>query len=292
MRDVAELVLDARAMLGEGAFWDAERRRLLWVDILGCKLRIFDPATKENRTIDLDQHVGAVVPRRAGGVALALHHGFALMDLESGQLTMIHDPEADRPRNRFNDGKCDPAGRFWAGTISLDDEPGVAALYRMDADRCVHCVLEGVSISNGLAWSLDRRRMYYIDTPTREVATFDYDDATGAIAGRRVAIRVPESMGAPDGMTIDSEGMLWVALWGGGQVGRWDPATGRLLDTIAVPARLVTSCALGGPRLDELYITTARVGLSADELARQPLSGGLFRAPVPVPGLPLPGYAG
>lgn len=292
MSQSAELVLEARAALGEGAIWDADRGVLYWVDILGCQVHIYDSAQGQDRTIDVGQYVGAVVPRTSGGLMLALHNGFASLDLASEEVEIVADPEGRPPGNRFNDGKCDPAGRFWAGTLALDGSPGVAALYRLNADLSVHKMLEDVTCSNGIVWTLDHQTMYYIDTGLGRVDAFDYDLETGTISGRRTAFEVPPERGYPDGSTLDSEGMLWVALWHGGAVSRWNPATGELLQVVEVPAPNVTSCAFGGPHLDQLYITTARNGLSAQELEAYPLAGGLFRAEIGVTGLPAFGFAG
>jgi sugar lactone lactonase YvrE len=273
-----ELVLDSQATLGEGAIWHARERRLYWVDIEPGRLHVFNPVDGSDRVFELGQMVGTVVPRARGGVMLALHHGFAAFDPPTGRWTRWSDPEGHLPRNRFNDGKCDPAGRFWAGTISLDREPQAASLYCLEPDGRVRTMLQGITNSNGIAWSLDRNTMYYIDTPTQQVTAFDYDLASGQIVNPRTVITIPTDSGKPDGMTVDAEGMLWIALWEGGCVGRWDPRSGARLDTVAVPARRVTSCAFGGPNLDELYITTARIGLTESDLAEQPHAGGLFRA--------------
>jgi sugar lactone lactonase YvrE len=289
---LAELVLDAKATLGEGAIWHGREQRLYWVDITAGLLHAFTPADGSDRVFNVGQMVGAVVPRARGGVMLALHHGFAAFDLESGKLTPWSDPESDLPRNRFNDGKCDRAGRFWAGTISLDRDPGAASLYCLDSDGRVRTMVQGVTNSNGIAWSLDRTTMYYIDTPTRRVAAYDYDLASGQIGNSRTVITVPADAGKPDGMTVDAQGMLWIALWDGGGVSRWDPRTGARLDTVDVPARRVTSCAFGGPELDELYITTARIGLTEADLVHQPKAGGLFRARPGVAGVSAFEFAG
>lgn len=287
-----ELVLDAQAALGEGAIWQARDQRLYWVDIQPGRLHIFDPREGSDRAFELGQMVGTVVPRTRGGVMLALQHGFAAFDPQTGKLQPWTDPEEHLPRNRFNDGKCDPAGRFWAGTISLDHEPRAASLYCLEPNGRVHTKLSGVTNSNGIAWSLDRTSMYYIDTPTSQVTAFDFDMATGSLGPPRTVITVPANLGKPDGMTIDAQGLLWIAHWEGGCVGRWDPQSGRLLETIPVPARRVTSCAFGGPHLDELYITTARIGLTASDLALQPLAGGLFRARPGVAGVSAFEFAG
>jgi sugar lactone lactonase YvrE len=293
MADVVDLVLDARAALGEGAIWNRALQRLHWVDISGHRVFTYDPATGENRAADVGQMVGTVVPRVGGGLLLALHEGFATLDLATGGLTLLpRPPEHDPATARFNDGKCDPAGRFWAGTMSLVKGQPLGRLYRLDADGSQRVMLREARTSNGIAWSLDRRTMYYIDTPLMRVDAFDYDDATGAIAGRRPVITIPPGIGRPDGSTLDAEGMLWVAMWDGGRVTRWDPRTGRLLQTIRLPVTRVTSCAFGGPELDILYLTSAREGLTEAQLAAQPLAGGLFRARPGVRGLPAPAYRG
>lgn len=289
----SELALDARALLGEGPIWAARRGVLYWVDIAGCAVHIFDPATGHDRALDIGQPVGTIVPRRSGGALVALRDGFAALDLETGALTMIADPEADQPLNRFNDGKCDPAGRFWAGTMrQAEDRAGKGSLYRLDPDLSVHRMWSNVTVSNGIAWSLDARTMYYIDTPTKTVVAFEYHVETGAIADPRPVISTPDGPGFPDGMTIDAEGMLWVAYWDGWRVVRWDPATGQALATIELPVARVTAPWFGGPNLDELYITSARTGLSDEALAQQPHAGSLFVARPGVHGLPAFEFAG
>jgi len=289
-----ELVLDAKARLGEGAVWDARRHLLYWVDIEGHEVHAFDPATGRDRAFALGDSVGTVVSRARGGVALTLGRAFAALDLETRRVSVLAEPEEEKVRlgNRFNDGKCDPRGRFWAGTMALSEAPAAGGLYRLDPDGNVRRMLEGVSISNGIVWSPGADLMYYIDTPTREVAVFDYDDATGAIANRRVAVRIPKRHGWPDGMTMDAEGTLWIAEWDGGCVSRWDPARGKLLRRIALPVSRVTSCAFGGPGLDELYVTTAWSRLEPARRRAQPLAGGLFRVDAGVKGVAAFAFAG
>lgn len=284
-----ELVLDARAQLGEGAIWDAGRQVLYWVDITGQKLHEFNPATRANRTWEMGQLIGTVVARRSGGVMVAVYDGFAAFNLDTAKLEIIADPEADLPDTRFNDGKCDPAGRFWAGTMSTKGVPGAGSLYVLDADHSVRRMVTGVGTSNGIVWSLDQRTMYYIDTKLQRVDAFDYDLATGNIGNRRVAVPIPADQGRPDGMTLDAEGMIWVAHWEGWRVTRWNPVTAELLATIKVPVARVTSCAFGGPQLDTLYITTAR---PAADVPGQPQAGGLFAVQLGVRGLPAFEYAG
>lgn len=289
----ATLLLDAKATLGEGPIWDARENVLWWVDINECRLHRFDPATKNNTTYDIGQRVGTVVPRASGGLMLAVENGFASYDPAMQKLEIVADPEAHLPENRFNDGKCDPAGRFWAGTLELVEQNMQAgSLYCLYPNGRVERRVPDVGISNGIVWTSDRRTMYFIDSPTRRVDAFDYDDATGEIGNRRTAIALPEGIGYPDGMSIDSEGKLWVALWAGWGVARFDPITGELLAKIDVPASQVTACAFGGPELKDLYITTARRDLVGDALLDQPHAGGLFHIHLDVAGLPAMAYAG
>lgn len=287
MKKTVELVLDSRVVLGEGPIWDDKRQLLYWVDILGNSLNAFDPASGKNKKYDIGQHVGTVVPtQEPARVMLALHHGFAAYDLEERKLTLWHDPEAHLPDNRFNDGKCDPVGRFWAGTMAMDATGKHGSLYCLDRDGRVRRMLGDIGISNGLAWSLDGSVMYYIDTITSAVLAFDFDLENGAISNGRIVVRVPEAMGYPDGMTIDAEGMLWIALWGGGRIGRWNPDDGELLQSVACPVSQTTACAFGGQDLDTLYITSARVGLTTEQLKKEPHAGGLFAIQPGCQGLP------
>ena len=273
-----ELMVDARAALGEGAFWNGAEQVLYWVDITGCKVHVHDPAGAPDRAMDVGLQVGTVVVRAAGGLMVAVDRGFGSFDPDREELTLIHDPEADRPENRFNDGKCDPAGRFWAGTMAMDPVAGAGSLYCMDTDLGVRRMLGDVGISNGIVWSLDCARMYYIDSLRYDVRAYDYDVETGGIANERVAFRVPREVGLPDGMAIDAEGMLWIAHYDGGKVCRWHPGRGEILQTIELPVSKVTSCAFGGRDLDTLYVTSGSLGLTDEERAREPHAGGLFAA--------------
>ena len=292
MSTAVNLLVDARALVGEGPIWDETNQVLYWVDILSSQLYCYNPATGENRSWDVGQHVGTVVLRKAGGLMLALRDGFASFDLTSGQVTMIADPEADKPGNRFNDGKCDPAGRFWAGTMAYVDQTTQGSLYRLDADLRVHRLLGDIAISNGIVWSLDQRTMYYIDSMAYTVRAYDYDNATGDLANERVVVKVEAGMGLPDGMAIDAEGMLWVAHFGGSCVRRWDPQTGAVLSQIDLPTAQITACAFGGPDLDTLYITSAANGYTAADFAREPHAGGLFVAKPGVKGTLTFAFAG
>jgi sugar lactone lactonase YvrE len=292
MKAVPELVLDTRSQLGEGPIWHAARQALYWVNIEEHLVHIYDPATGVNRSIDVGQQVGTVVPRASGGLMLALYDGFASLDPVTEKLEFIADPESDQPDNRFNDGKCDPAGRFWAGTLSLKGAVDAGGLYCLDAGLRVTRKLGGITCSNGIVWTSDHKTMYYIDTRAHCVWGFDYDVETGDIGHRRTVVTIPDGDGAPDGMAIDAEDMIWVGHWGGWRVTRFNPATGAVLRVIDVPAAQVTACAFGGPRLQDLYITTARIGRSESSLKDQPNAGGLFMLPVDVPGVPAAEFAG
>ncbi|MFW5831837.1 MAG: SMP-30/gluconolactonase/LRE family protein [Prolixibacteraceae bacterium] len=276
-KDAVELILDTKSELGEGAVWNHKTNELLWVNIDREILNFYNPDLRNNKEMLTGQKIGTVVPAESGQVLVALENGFYSLDPKTGTKKFIADPEKDINGNRFNDGKCDPAGRFWAGTMSKNGEKGAGALYRLDPDSSVHKMIDNVSVSNGIIWSGDKRFMYYIDTPTRKVMRYDYDNKTGDIGNSKIVVEVAEEMGAPDGMTIDSDGNLWIALWGGSAVGCWNPESGELLQKIDVPAKNVTSCAFGDKDLKSLYITTARVGTDKEELDRFPEAGGLFK---------------
>jgi len=281
-----EALKTEKSILGEGPLWLSEKGQLVWVDIEGGKVRVYEPNTGKESEIPVGQRIGAIVQADDGRMVCALESGFAFLDLSSGRIEPIVDPEAHLPDNRFNDGKVDPAGRFWAGTMSKDDKGPVGALYRLEGDGSVDRMVEGIGCSNGLGWSLDAKTMYYIDTSTGRVDAFDYDVENGEIRNRRTAASIPREHGYPDGMTVDAEGMLWVACWDGYGISRIDPATGTLLHRLELPVSRVTSCCFGGENMDELYITSARVGLSEEQLRREPLAGSLFVCKPGVRGLP------
>ena len=276
----AELVADVGAQLGEGPIWDARTAELLWVDIRAGMVHRFDPRTGDDRAFHAGSSVGAIVPRTAGGYALAVAAGFATAD-ETGNVTSLAEVGHD-DTIRMNDGACDRGGRFWAGSMYVDESNGGGCLYRLDADHSVTTICGGVSISNGLAWSLDDTLLYFIDTPLRTVDVWDYDPSNGAVTNRRVAFDV-DGPGEPDGMVADEEGGLWVALWGGSCVRRYTP-DGEVTAVVEVDAAHTTKPAFGGPDLTDLYITSA---LGGGEHA-----GGLFVAQPGVRGLPANAYAG
>jgi len=286
-----ELVLDARADLGEAPSWDADARVLTWVDITKGLVHRFDPGTERDEVLEVGQPVGAAVPTSSGRVALAANSGFLLLDPATGSLERVADVESDVPETMMNDGKCDPGGRFWAGTKDVEGRRPLGSLYRLDADHRLTRVLKDVTISNGLGWSPDHRTMYYIDSTTYRMDAFDYDDTSGAVSNRRPHVEIPQEWGLPDGMTVDEEGFLWVAFWGGSAVRRLAP-DGRVDAIVRFPVTQVTSCAFGGPDLSDLFVTSARSGLTDAAMSEQPLAGGLFRARPGVRGLPSTPFAG
>lgn len=287
-----ELVLDIKATLGESPAWDHDNQLLYWVDILEKKVHIYNPVTKEKRCIILEKHIGAIAPKSTDVAVIALEDGFYFLNLRTEEVTCINNPETHIKNNRFNDGKCDAYGRFWAGTMDKSYVKGRGALYCLDTNLKVDKKLSSVGLSNGLTWSLDNKQLYYIDTLNRDVCCFEYNLNTGEIRNPVQIIKFAAHEGLPDGMTIDEEGMLWIAHWGGGKVSRWNPNTGKMLSAIDVPAINVTSCIFGGKDLDELYITTARDGLSAEQLQMYPYSGGLFKIQMNIKGIQTYSYKG
>ena len=291
MTDDLELVLDARAELGEGPLWDDQRQCLLFVDIMRGDVHAYDPARGADRIVNVGRPVGAIALTGRGDWVLAAGRGFVRADSDTGRTTPIVEVEAEAARTRMNDGAVDPAGRFWAGSCSLVGEPDRGALYRLDPDGRVHRMLSPVTTSNGIDWSPDGRTMYYVDTRTRRIDVFAFDVLTGSPTDRRTFVDFAGETGRPDGLVVDEEGAVWVALWEGGAIRRYLP-DGQLDRTVPVPARLTTKCAFGGPALDELYVTTATRGLDAQARAAQPQAGGLFRLRPGVRGQPSRRFAG
>ncbi len=275
---LAELFLDAHCALGEGPVWDEREGTLYWVDITRCQVHARQIKTGMHRVWMLGQCVGAMALREQGGFVAALTTGFYHYGAD-GAFVAAARPDPLSARVRFNDGKCDPKGRFIAGTMNLfPGERNLGTLFCLDVDGSVQAMLTGVTCSNGLAFSADARTMYYIDTGDRCVRAFAYDEATGALGASRVAVTFSGNDGFPDGMAIDNEGMLWIAHWGGGCVGRYDPRDGSQLARVDVPVRYTTSCCFGGPDMRTLYIT------SATEDDDAPHAGGVFYADVGVQG--------
>ncbi len=284
-----ELVQDARADLGEGPVWDPRTGELLWVDIMAGLVHRLEPGTGTDRPLEVGQPVGAACPRAAGGYVVGLRDGIAVLS-DSGEVAFIAELEADMTANRCNDAKCDPAGRLWAGTVRIDNRPA-GALYRIDADHSVRPVLTGLALSNGLGWSPDGSLMYLIDSLAGGLDVFDFDLGSGEPSDRRRLVTVEEGEGFADGMTVDSEGFVWIAVYGGGAVRRYTPS-GELVFVIEVPVTQPTSCTFGGADLGDLYITSARQHLAAAELADEPLAGGVFRCRPGFTGLPVTEFAG
>ena len=275
--DTITLAIDSKSELGEGAIWNYRTGELVWINIEGKILNFYNPKTGNNKELFTGQRIGTAVPTETGQVLVALQNGIYMLNPKTGSKKRIANPENNLPGNRFNDGKCDPAGRFWAGTMSLKMEKDAGTLYRLDPDSSIHKMITKVTISNGIVWSADKTKMYYIDTPTQKVFQYNYNNATGEITNKKVAVEIQKEIGSPDGMTIDADGNLWIALWGGAAVGCWNPESGKLLRKIEVPAKNVTSCAFGDEDLGTLYITTARTGTSNEELLKYPSAGGVFK---------------
>jgi sugar lactone lactonase YvrE len=285
----AELVLDAHATLGEGPVWDAVAGVLWWVDIEGRRIHRFDPAASGDTSFETATMVGAVALRKGGGLVAALADGVWTVDPETGAASLFA-ALGEPPDVRSNESKCDPAGRFLVGTMAFDYLP-IGSLYSVEADGSVRRLLDSLSIANGMAWTADGGTLYYIDSPLRRVDAFDYDLATGAISGRRTYLTFDDRVAKPDGMSIDAEGGLWIAFWDAAEIRRYGP-DGALDVVVHVPATQVTSAVLGGPDLRDLFITSARTGLSADALAHQPHAGGLFHVRVQLPGVLPDRFAG
>ena len=289
----AEVVHAAEAALGEGCVWSPVEDLLIWVDIIGQAVHRFDHVSGQPVGVwRYAAQVGNAAPRAVGGLALGLGTSVSLTD-QVGAIETVVDLPDEPATNRANDGAVDPAGRLFQGTMS-DSDPGapVGALHRIDGDLSVRRVVDGVGISNGIGWSPDQATMYYIDSLTLRVDRFDYDPDTGEIEGRRPFVTFDGSAGGPDGMTVDAEGCLWVAMFGGYQVQRFSP-DGERLETVSTPgAPQTTCCCFGGPDLDTLYITTARIPLAGISTENEPNSGALFAAYVDAAGQPTNLFAG
>ena len=299
-------ILTTRARLGEGPVWDERSQRLYWVDIYNHRVHQFNPETGRNRFIDVGETVGAIALVESSKATdqtdsehliMALRHGLAYLDLGTGHVTPITTVEPDKPLNRFNDGKCDPQGRFWFGSMSRNGKEGSLYRYGHTAsltnniddssgkNTTLTQVESGLEISNGLGWSPDNRTFYLTDSPLQTIFAYNFDEETGTIGDRRVLIDLTHESFFPDGLTIDNEGCLWVAMWDGWCVVRFDP-TGQEMSKIQLPVQRPTSCTFGGKDLKQLYITTASVGLSETEIETSFWSGDLFCVETGTTGLP------
>jgi sugar lactone lactonase YvrE len=287
---MVEIVCDAHAGTAEGPLWDDRRQQLVWTDIPDETVHFTDLSSGKDTAVDIGTRVGCIVPRSGGGYALGTSQEFWLADDDDLASAQKRIRITDETLVRTNDGKCDAAGRFFAGTAAQDGRWGTGALYRLDADMSVNLVLPGVTCANGLGWSLDAKTMYYVDTPTYRIDAFDFNPESGTLSNRRIFARI-EGGGRPDGLCIDSEGCLWVAIWLGWEVHRYAP-DGRLLQRVSVPTAMVSSCAFGGPDLDVLCITSASGGLMKRQRQEQPHAGAIFAFTPGVQGLPAAQFKG
>jgi D-xylonolactonase len=324
--DGPHCVWPAEATLGEGTCWSVREQALWWVDILGHRLHRLTPASGERRSWDFDATISAVAERARGpGLFVTLQRSFALFDPATGAVTRLQQPEPELPKNRFNDGKCDAAGRFWAGTMDFDCVAPSGSLYRYAATgaganalargadaasggavgpeathaaspdrfgRWVRALDAGFAVTNGPTWSQDGRTLYFTETTRGRIHAFDFDLASGTLSNRRLWLQFEKGEGHPDGMTTDAAGRIWIAHWGGARVTCRDPASGAELARIALPTDHITNVAFGGAAFDTLYITSATSGLDAARRRAQPLAGGLFAARTDAIGVPANLFAG
>jgi sugar lactone lactonase YvrE len=287
-----ERVLAVTNRLGEGPVWSPGEGKLYWIDIEDKQVWSFQPSTGKGEAFDVEVPITALSLRAQGGFVVATVKGLAFWDTQPPGFEFVGDPESDRPSNRFNDGAVDRQGRFWAGTLNqVQFDAPDGSLYRLDPDRSIHRMEMGIAESNGIGWSPDNKTMYLTETMRHTIWAYDFDPTSGTIGNRRPFAQVSEQNIYPDGLTVDSEGFVWSARWGGWNVTRYDPA-GKVERVIRLPAQQVTSCAFGGENLDELYITTAWSGLSEEDRRKQPAAGGLFRVHVGVKGLREPKFGG
>lgn len=286
-----QCVLDVRANLGEGPVWSARDKALYWVDINAPSLNKYEPATGRNTVMPMPESIGSFALRRPAGFLVALRSGIWLARADGTLDRRIQAAPYDPAHHRFNDGKCDPAGRFYVGYMNERRDAASAALMRIDPDGRMTQVFGDITISNGLAWSPDGRTLYHADTPTRSIRAFDYDVATATLSRPRVFVQFEGETDRPDGCAVDSAGNYWSAFFRGGKVVKISPE-GKVLAEHAIPAMCPTMCAFGGPDLRTLYVTSARTGRDAAELEAFPQSGSIFAMKVDTPGLPEPAFAG
>ncbi len=278
----AELALRFNAEVGEGPLWDSDTQELIFIDVTQGGIHRFSLANQGLTSLKIGMHIGAVGLMDSVHFIAAVRDGFATINRSTGEINYVKKVLFDQGI-RFNDGKCDPFGNFLAGTMRYEPKMGTAQLYSLDSSGVVKSLLTGVGLSNGLTWDASGRKLFYIDTLTRQIAEFHYDQDLGIVGERRVLYEFPKDSGSPDGMTIDAEGYLWVALWGGSRVVRISP-TGELISELRLPVSQPTSVIFGGRNLDKLFITSARYGLSDATLADEPLAGSVFVLDIGVSG--------
>lgn len=284
MMSSVELAFRINSCVGEGPLWDDRSQTLFWIDVLDGKVFNFNPITQKNGEIEIGKHVGAIALTDASEIVAAARDEIVSIDLSNSSITSVVRV-INNERFRFNDGRVDARGRFVVGSMGYEPKPGTAALYSITLPKTIDTVLGNVGLSNGLCWSEENKKLFYIDTLTSEVAEYSYDLETGRVSNRRTVISFDTSHGSPDGMTIDRDGNLWVAFWGGGCLRRISQR-GKVISEIKLPVSRVTSAAFGGENFDRLFITTASYLLSEEELAREPLAGSLFVLETDTQGFP------
>ena len=285
-----EILIDQKALTGEGPSWDAQHEVLYWLDISRTTIFVYNPVTHQNQGIDLSKDfssIGSVVACNSGGLLFTPERKIAYFDFRELSYQVLAEVEPDLPGNRFNDGKCDPYGRFLTGTMQIaEDGSPTGSLYSMDRDLKVRKLLDGLVISNGLGWSPNYRTFYLADSSSRDIWAFDYDLEHGNISRQRTAFTLQDGDGVADGLTTDTDGMLWLALWDGACIQRWNPQSGELLATYPFPARRTTCPVFGGEEMNELYVTSAAIGLQETDWQAYPHNGSLMRLKTDFTGLP------
>jgi len=281
-------VFQSQDELGEGPIWNTLEKRLYWLDIENCCYHTYQPSRGTHEIVEVGEKIGVLAFREKGGIVMATEHGFALWDPSNKKIEHLGDPEAEKPQSRFNDGAVDRRGRFWAGTLG---DPYQNSLYRLDADLTIHKMETGIDISNGIGWSPDNKTMYFTDSTPAVIYAYDFDLDTGSLANRRVFADSSDRQGVPDGLTIDAEGFIWSARWGGWCLDRYDP-TGKLERSISVPVECPTSVMFGNDELDSLYFTSARMEIPFEKRSQYPQAGDLFCFTPGVKGIAEPMFAG
>lgn len=275
MNDV-EVFYESKDLVGEGPAWNPETGKLYWVDISGKRIHVFDPVTKKDDPIPAEDLVAAIAFDKSGNIIAALSNRLVRINPETKVSSPLLTIDSIPPNTRINDGKCDAAGRFWLGTMDLAEKEKTGCLYSVSPDLACKKVLDGLVIGNGMAWTDDNKTMYYIDSPTLEVWSFDFDLAGGELSNRKTAIKYESGEGMPDGMTIDREGMLWIAQFRGAKISRWNPRTGKRLAQYPMPTYNITSCCFGGKNFDDVYVTSANVLMDGATDAQRVSAGAVF----------------
>ena len=276
--------ISSQCYLGEGPLWIAELGCFFWVDIERGNLHRYHLASEKLEIRHFPHYLAIVLDGKDGKLILGLDRKLVRYDWQTQEIEAVCEVEQELTLHRFNDGKVDPQGRIWIGTLSTLFSEGAGSLYRIDTNLKPEVQLKNLTISNGMAWTEDQQTFYFIDTPTKKIQEFAFDSETGEIEFRRIAVEIPEGLGFPDGMCIDRDGMLWVAHYGGSGVYLWNPTSGELLDKIELPAPHVTSCCIGGENLDVMLITTAQENMSEEDLKKCPKSGDVFLVKLEVGG--------